>query len=82
MKITYFKDTDTAFIPLPDKPVFETQEISDNVLIDVDEEGNLVSMTVEHAKEKAGSWEFSYQEIAKKNRLKNNKKKILDSSYI
>jgi uncharacterized protein YuzE len=44
MKITYFKDTDTAFIQLLDKPVFETQEISDNVLIDVDEEGNLVSM--------------------------------------
>lgn len=66
MKITYFKETDTAFIQLLDKPVFETREISDNVLIDVDEEGNLVSMTVEHAKEKAGSWEFSYQEIAKK----------------
>ncbi|MBN1927926.1 MAG: DUF2283 domain-containing protein [Chlorobiaceae bacterium] len=66
MKITYFKDTDTALIQLLDKPVFETREISDNVLIDVDEEGNLVSMTVEHAKEKAGSWEFSYQEITKK----------------
>jgi uncharacterized protein YuzE len=66
MKITYFKDTDTAFIQLQDKPVFETREISDNVLIDVDEAGNLVSMTVEHAKEKAGSWEFSYQEIGKK----------------
>lgn len=66
MKIKYFEDTDTAFIQLLDKPVYETREISDNVLIDVDEDGNLVSMTVEHAKEKAGSWEFSYQEIPRK----------------
>jgi len=66
MKITYFKDTDTAFIQLLDKPVFETREISINVLIDVDEEGNLVSMTVENAKEKTGSLEFSYHGIARK----------------
>jgi uncharacterized protein YuzE len=43
--------------------VFETREISENILIDVDEQGNLVSMTIEHAKENAGLWEFSYQEI-------------------
>ncbi len=37
IKISYFKDTDTAFIQLLDKLVFETREISDNVLIDIDE---------------------------------------------
>ncbi|NTV06900.1 MAG: DUF2283 domain-containing protein [Chlorobiaceae bacterium] len=63
MKVKYFEDTDTAYIELLDKPVFETREISENILIDVDEQGNLVSMTIEHAKENAGLWEFSYQEI-------------------
>ena len=58
----YFEDTDTAYVELLDKPVFETREISENILIDVDEKGNLVSMTIEHAKENAGLWEFSYQE--------------------
>ena len=51
MKVKYFEDTDTAYVELLDKPVFETREISENILIDVDEKGNLVSMTIEHAKE-------------------------------
>lgn len=63
MKVKYFEDTDTAYIELLDKQVFETREISENILIDVDEKGNLVSMTIEHAKENARLWEFSYQEI-------------------
>jgi uncharacterized protein YuzE len=63
MKVKYFEDTDTAYVELLDKPVFETREISENILIDVDEKGNLVNMTIEHAKENAGLWEFSYQEI-------------------
>ena len=31
--------------------------------VNVDENGNLVSMTIEHAKANAGLWEFSYQEM-------------------
>ena len=37
MKVKYFEDTDTAYVELLDKPVFETREISENILIDVDE---------------------------------------------
>lgn len=66
MKVKYYADTDTAYIELLDNPVFETQEISENILIDVDDKGNLVSMTIEHPKENAGLWEFSYQEIARR----------------
>ena len=63
MKIKYFSDTDTAHIEFTNKPVYETKEISENVYLDIDENGNIVSMTVEHAKKNAGLWEFSYQEI-------------------
>lgn len=63
MKVKYFEDTDTAYLELLDKAVFETREISDNIIIDIDKDGNLVSMTIEHAKASAGLWEFSYQEI-------------------
>jgi uncharacterized protein YuzE len=66
MQVKYFEDTDTAFIQMVDRPVVETLEVGENILIDVDEKGNLVSMTIEHAKENAGLWEFSYQEIARK----------------
>jgi uncharacterized protein YuzE len=66
MKVKYFEDTDTAYVQLLEKPVAETLEISENILIDVDDKGNLVSMTIEHAKENAGLWEFSYESIARK----------------
>ena len=64
MKIKYFSDTDTAHLEFSDREIHETKEISENIYIDIDDEGNLVSMTIEHAKAKAGLWEFSYQEMS------------------
>ncbi|MBU0465211.1 MAG: DUF2283 domain-containing protein [Proteobacteria bacterium] len=64
MKVKYFSDTDTAHMEFTDKNVYETKEISENIYIDIDEKGNIVNMTVEHAKANAGLWEFSYQEMS------------------
>ena len=63
MKVKYFPDTDTALVEFTDKEVYETKEITENINIDVDRNGNIVSMTIEHAKANAGLWEFSYQEM-------------------
>ena len=63
MKVRYFSDTDTALVEFIDKNFFETREINENIYVDLDEEGNLVSMTIEHAKANAGLQEFSYQEV-------------------
>lgn len=49
MNVKYFKDTDTALLEFSSQPVEETREISENVYIDLDNNGNLVSMTIEHA---------------------------------
>lgn len=65
MKVKYFSDTDTAHVEFTDKEVVETKEISENIYIDIDGNGSIVSMTIEHAKECAGLWEFSYQEISR-----------------
>jgi uncharacterized protein YuzE len=65
MKVKYFSDTDTAHMEFTDRDVHETKEISETLYIDLDEEGNLVSMTIEHAKLNAGLWEFSYQEMSR-----------------
>jgi uncharacterized protein YuzE len=65
MKVKYFTDTDTAHIEFTDRGVHETKEISENIYIDVDEKGNIVSMTIEHAKANAGLREFSYQEVSR-----------------
>ena len=66
MRVKYFSDTDTAHIEFTNKDVHETKEISENIYIDIDEKGNAVGMTIEHAKESAGRWEFSYQEMSRK----------------
>ncbi|MGB9498077.1 MAG: DUF2283 domain-containing protein [Dissulfuribacterales bacterium] len=63
MKVKYFSDTDTALIEFTDREVYETKEIGEDIYIDLDQHGNLVNITVEHAKAKAGLREFSYQEM-------------------
>lgn len=54
MRIKYFSDTDTALLEFVDRPVAETVGISDDVYVDLDGQGRLVCMTIEHAKEWAG----------------------------
>ncbi len=64
MKVKYFPDTDTALVEFTDNVVAETKEISENIYADLDDQGNLVSMTIEHARKNAGLHEFSFQEVA------------------
>ena len=63
MRVKYFSDTDTAHLEFLDNDVYETREISENIYVDLDQNGNLVNMTIEHAKANAGLMEFSYQEM-------------------
>ena len=65
MRIKYFNDTDTALIEFGDNRIEETKEISENIYIDLDANGNLVSMTIEHAKETAHLPDITYQQIDK-----------------
>lgn len=65
MKIKYFSDTDTALVEFSDNPVNETREISENIYIDLDKNGNLVNMTIEHARSSAHLPDISYQQIEK-----------------
>ncbi len=63
MKIRYFTDTDTLYIEFRDHPVAETRDLDENTLMDVDTEGNICAITVEHASKRAGIPEFSYEEV-------------------
>ena len=62
MRVKYFYDTDTALMEFTDKEISETREISENIYVDIDQDGNVASITIEHAKANAGLWELSYQE--------------------
>ena len=63
MEIKYFYDTDTLLINFTDKEIVETRDLNEDVLIEFDQNGHLVSMTIEHAKQQANILDFSYQHI-------------------
>ncbi len=63
MRVNYFPETDTALVEFTDNEVLETREIGENVYVDLDDLGNLVSMTIEHARINARLQEFSYREM-------------------
>ena len=64
MKIKYFEDTDTVLIEFSDQSVHETREINENIYIDLDRHGNLVGMTIEHAKIQANMNELLFQQMS------------------
>jgi uncharacterized protein YuzE len=64
MKIRYYTDTDTAYLEFSENAASETRDINEDILIDLDQHGNPVGITIEHAK--ANIAEFSYQQIAGK----------------
>lgn len=66
MKVNYFEDTDTAHIEFTTEPVVETREVSESVYLDLDGNGNLVSMTIEHAGEKANILDFAFERLPKR----------------
>lgn len=63
MKIKYFEDTDTALIEFSDQSTHETKAINENIYIDLDSKGNLVGMTIEHAKTQANISELLFQQM-------------------
>ena len=50
MKIQYFQDTDTLYIELKPAEVSETKDLDEDTLLDLDRNGNICGITIEHAK--------------------------------
>ena len=64
MRIRYFEGTDTLLIEFKEAPVAETRDLDENTVIDLDALGNICSITVEHASQRAGIPQFSYERVA------------------
>ncbi len=64
MRVKYFEDTDTLHVQLSDATVAETKELNENLYLDLDSDGKVVSLTIEHAKANSGKLDFSYETIA------------------
>ena len=63
MKVRYFQATDTLYIELRDGAVAETRDLDENTLLDVDHQGRMVAITIEHARERAESANFVYERV-------------------
>jgi uncharacterized protein YuzE len=62
MKIKYFEGTDTALLELGlgTGAVVETRELSEDIYLDMDVAGHIVSITVEHASQRGDLSESSF----------------------
>jgi len=49
MKIKHYQDTDTLYIELRSVEVAETRDLDENTLLDLDREGKICGITIEHA---------------------------------
>lgn len=63
MKVRYFAGTDTLLIELREAPIAETRDLDDDTLLDVDAQGNVCAITIEHASTRAGAPRFSYEQV-------------------
>ena len=54
---------DTLYIEFRRADVTETRDLDENTLLDLDAEGQLCAMTIEHAKDRVGWPAFSYEQI-------------------
>lgn len=61
MKVKYFEDTDTLYVRLSEAEVAETVELNENLYIDLDSDERVVSFTIEHARGRSRSLDFSYE---------------------
>ena len=64
MKIRYFEDTDTLLIELKPGIVAETRDLDENTLLDLDPRGHVLTITLEHATERAELSSFSFDRIS------------------
>jgi uncharacterized protein YuzE len=52
MKVSYFEDTDTLYIEFRDSGIAESKDLDENIILDVDEKGNVCAITFEHASQR------------------------------
>jgi uncharacterized protein YuzE len=52
MKLNYYAETDSLYIDLSEKTSVESREISNGIVLDYDDKGNLVGIDIDNASKK------------------------------
>lgn len=64
MQTKYFPDTDTLLLAFSQNAIVDTYDLNENVLVELDAQGHVVSMTIEHAQQQTNVNEFTYERAA------------------
>jgi uncharacterized protein YuzE len=64
MKVQYFQDTDTLYIEFRPAEITETRDLDENTLLELDSDGAICAMTIEHASHRADMPRFSFEPVA------------------
>jgi uncharacterized protein YuzE len=64
MNIKHFQDTDTLHIEFRKDAVTESCDLDQDTLLDLNAAGNIVAITVEHARQRADITHFSFEQVA------------------
>jgi uncharacterized protein YuzE len=64
VKIKYFEDTDTLLIELKSGPVSETRDLDEDTLLELDDHGRVLAITIEHATERTELKSISFDRMA------------------
>jgi len=64
MKIKYFPQTDTLHIELREADIIETRDIDENTQIDLDAQGAMCGITIEHASQRTDIPNLSFEQVA------------------
>lgn len=64
MKIKYFQDTDTLYIEFRAGGIAETRDLDEGTLLELDAQGRVCALTLEHAQARAYIPAFSFEQVA------------------
>ncbi len=63
MKIKYFQDTDTLYIEFRAADIVQTRDLDEDTLLEMDAQGRICALTLEHAKSRADIPAFSFEQV-------------------
>jgi uncharacterized protein YuzE len=64
MKVQYFPDTDTLYIEFRDRDITQSKDLDENTVLDLDADGNVCAITLEHASDRTDVHRLMVEGIA------------------
>ena len=64
MKVKYFEDTDTLYIEFRAEEIAESRDLDENTVLDLDANGNVCAITLEHAGQRTDIHRLTVEGIA------------------